>query len=283
MTAETAEWEWDHTLFAGAAAHYERGRLPYAPGLSDALRDALGLDGTGRLLDVGCGPGTLALRLAPLFSEIVGVDPDHGMIAEAQWAAGISGLGARARWLCIRAEQLPYGLDTFDVATFGQSFHWMDQPQVATTVLDMLRPGGAFVHVSHLQDEDLPVADLPWPAIPHAAIDQLIQSYLGPVRRAGRGLLPNGTRGGEAEALTAAGFEGPQRLVIPAGQPLERVPDDIVAAVFSTSSSTPHQFGAQRGDFEAALRRLLARTSPTGPFSARRPSTEIHLWRRPSD
>ncbi|TDC59173.1 class I SAM-dependent methyltransferase, partial [Streptomyces hainanensis] len=75
-----AGWEWDETLFAGTAAYYRRGRLPYAPGLAEALADALRLDRRGRLLDVGCGPGVVALTLAGLFAEVVGVDPDGGMI-----------------------------------------------------------------------------------------------------------------------------------------------------------------------------------------------------------
>nr|BFD83388.1 hypothetical protein StreXyl84_27890 [Streptomyces sp. Xyl84] len=62
--AVVAGWEWDDTLFAGSAAYYRRGRLPYAPGLADVLAGALEPDGRGRLLDVGCGPGTLALDLA---------------------------------------------------------------------------------------------------------------------------------------------------------------------------------------------------------------------------
>jgi hypothetical protein len=60
-------WSWDGSLFAGAAEYYEQGRLPYAPGLADVLARSLTLDGQGRLLDVGCGPGTVALRLEPLF------------------------------------------------------------------------------------------------------------------------------------------------------------------------------------------------------------------------
>ena len=56
-------WEWDDTLFLGSAPYYERGRLPYAPGLADILAEALALDGRARLIDVGCGPGTLALSL----------------------------------------------------------------------------------------------------------------------------------------------------------------------------------------------------------------------------
>ena len=76
-------WEWDETLFLGSAPFYERGRLPYAPGLAEAFGTALDLDGHGRLIDVGCGPGIVTLTLAPLFATVIGVDPDPGMLAEA--------------------------------------------------------------------------------------------------------------------------------------------------------------------------------------------------------
>jgi 2-polyprenyl-3-methyl-5-hydroxy-6-metoxy-1,4-benzoquinol methylase len=45
---------------------------------------ALALDGRGRLLDVGCGPGIVALELTSLFEEVVGLDADPDMIAEAK-------------------------------------------------------------------------------------------------------------------------------------------------------------------------------------------------------
>ncbi|WP_063856504.1 hypothetical protein [Kitasatospora griseola] len=90
-------WEWDETLFAGAAEHCARGRLPYAPGLAQALARALQLDGAGRLLDLGCGPGTLALGLAGLFGEVVGVARElgpprrHGPPVAPDWPAGPAG------------------------------------------------------------------------------------------------------------------------------------------------------------------------------------------------
>src|SRR5207245_3858899 len=74
----------DEMLYAGCAQYYARGRFPYPRELAEALRDELALDGTGGLLDVGCGPGSLALLLAPLFDEVVGVDADAGMVAEAE-------------------------------------------------------------------------------------------------------------------------------------------------------------------------------------------------------
>ncbi|MEV0324671.1 class I SAM-dependent methyltransferase [Streptomyces sp. NPDC050658] len=275
-----AGWEWDETLFAGTAAYYGRGRLPYAPGLADKLAEALGLDGRGRLLDVGCGPGTLALNLARLFAEVVGVDPDRGMIAEAERAAVRCGVADKARWVRARAEELPAGLGEFTVATFGQSFHWMDRDTVAATVRDMLRPGGVLAHVSDQKGEPRHMEGLPYPPVPHAAVDELVRRYLGPVRRAGRGTLPQGTPGGESEVYARAGFSGPQRLVVPGGRPLVRTVDDAVAGVFSMSFSAPHLFGARRQDFEAELRQLLRRYSPSGRFSARQPGTEVDIWRK---
>jgi ubiquinone/menaquinone biosynthesis C-methylase UbiE len=172
-------WEWDDTLFAGAAPYYQRGRLPYAPGLVETLAEALRLDGRGRLLDVGCGPGTLALSLAHLFSEIVGVGPDSGMLAEATQLANEAGVTQKAKWIQARAEELPAGLGTFTVATFGQSFHWMDRDLVAATVKDMLQPDGALVHISDLKTETRTVDGLPHPAIPYTAIQELVEHYLG--------------------------------------------------------------------------------------------------------
>ncbi|WP_314177848.1 class I SAM-dependent methyltransferase [Streptomyces winkii] len=273
-----ADWEWDDSLFSGTAAYYERGRLPYAPGLADVLAGILRLDGRGRLLDVGCGPGTLALRLAHVFGEVVGVDPDAGMIAEAGRRATEAGVTGKARWVRARAEELPLGLGTFTTATFGQSFHWMDRDLVAATVRGMLRPGGALVHISDLKDEDLSVDGLPHPAVPYVAIDELVKRRLGAVRRAGRRVLPQGTPGGEAAVLARTGFSGPERFVVPAGQALERTCDDVVAWVFSMSYSAPHLFGEHRDDFESDLRRLLAEVSPSGRFSERRPSTEGFVW-----
>ncbi|HET6354219.1 class I SAM-dependent methyltransferase [Streptomyces sp.] len=275
-----AGWEWDDMLFSGSAAYYQRGRLPYAPGLADVLDEVLKLDGQGRLIDVGCGPGTLALSLAHLFGEIVGVDPDREMIAEAKREAVERGVTEKAQWVQARAEDLPAGLGTFTVATFGQSFHWMDRDLVAATTRDMLQAGGALVHISDVKTETRTVDALPCPAVPYAAMEELVRHYLGPVRRAGRGVLPQGTPGGEAAVLARAGLSGPQHHVVPGGQPLERTADDVVAGVFSMSFSAPHLFGPRRNAFEADLRRLLLEVSASGRFSERRPSTEVFVWWR---
>jgi tRNA/tmRNA/rRNA uracil-C5-methylase (TrmA/RlmC/RlmD family) len=116
-------WSWDESLFAGAARYYEQGRTPYAPGLADAFARGLALDGQGRLLDVGCGPGTVTLSLAPLFEAVIGLDPDPEMLACASRAAARRGTG-NATWIRERAEALPAGLRSFRVVTFAAPVKW---------------------------------------------------------------------------------------------------------------------------------------------------------------
>jgi SAM-dependent methyltransferase len=272
---------WDELLYAGSAPYYARGRLPYPPELADTLREQLELDGTGRLLDAGSGPGSLALLLAPLFAEVVGIDADAEMVAEAGREA--RRLGVRnATWLHLRAEELPAALGTFRAVAFAQSFHWMDRPRVAAAVFAMLEPGGTLVHVHATTHRGVPGDDeLRHPRPPRDEMAKVVQSYLGPVRRAGRGTLPGGTPSGEDEIVRAAGFRDERLLDVGGGRVFERSEDDVVASVYSLSSAAPHLFGDRLGEFEADLRALLRRTSPDGRFSERAREIALELWTKP--
>jgi protein-L-isoaspartate O-methyltransferase len=275
----TQPWKWDATLYAGSASHYDKGRMPYPPSIADAVRDDLGLDGTGRLLDVGCGPGSLTLLLAPLFETVVGIDADGDMIAEARRRALRVNAGT-VEFRRLRAEELPADLGTFQVVTFAQSFHWMDQPLVARRVRDMLTIGGRWIHV-HASTHRGATGDdpLPHPRPPWDRIENLVANYLGPVRRAGQTTLPTGTQAGEEEVMRQAGFTGPTRLEVGGGQVVDRSTDEVVSAVFSLSSSAPHLFADQLPAFETDLRRLLRATSPTGQFSERTREVDLVIWR----
>lgn len=258
----TDAWEWDPSLYAGSARYYARGRAAYPPELAAAFAAELGLDGSGRLLDVGCGPGSLTLLLAGSFEEAAGLDADGDMLAEAGRLAAAAGIG-NCRWVHRRAEELPAGLGRFRLITFAQSFHWFDRPRVAAAARGMLAPGGVCAHVHASTHEEV-----------DPAIAELVRAYLGPVRRAGQGLLPGGTAGGEAEIYRAAGFHGPQRFDVP-GRVVTRTADEVVAGVFSLSSSAPHLFGDRRAEFEAELRQLLA---PAESFTVRLRPIAVDLW-----
>jgi SAM-dependent methyltransferase len=269
-------WQWDASLYAGSARHYAVGRMAYPVALGEALRDELELDGRGRLLDVGCGPGSLTLLLAPYFAEAVGVDADGDMLEVAASRA----IEGNVRWERMRAEELPAELGTFQAVTFAQSFHWMDQALVADRVRGMLETEGAWVHVGATTHRGIDGAqELPHPRPPWDAIDELVARYLGPARRAGQGVLPTGTRPGEEEIMRAAGYRGPTRLVVGGNEVEERTVDDLVASVFSLSSSAPHLFGAELPAFETDLRELLTKTADNGLFAEQRREIEAVIWR----
>lgn len=274
-------WTWDETLFAGSAPYYVTGRLPYAPGLADELAAVLGLDGQGRLLDTGCGPGVLTLLLANRFTEAVGVDPDPGMLAEAARQAQSHGI-TNTRWIQARAEDLTPELGPFHLVTFGQSFHWMERARVAAIAKHLLAPGGAVAHVSEVKEPLDQPGDLPFPLPPYDLMRELVRQYLGPLPRAGQGALRHGSPDREGDVFRAAGFTRCQRHRVPAAGPVVRSTDDLVAWVYSLSSAAPNLFANRRADFEADLRQLLLQHSPAGWFSEQPPDTDLQLFWLPT-
>jgi SAM-dependent methyltransferase len=259
-------WSWDPSLYAGSAAYYATGRTAYPPELATTLVTELSLDGTGILLDVGCGPGSLTLLLAPSFARAVGVDADQAMVDEAARQAAAHDVGNVA-WRCLRAEDLPADLPPVDVITFAQSFHWMDRPWVAAVARRMLTPGGALVHVSATTHRGVTTGeqDPPWDAIA-----DLIATYLGPKRP-----VPGDSPGNEDEIYRTAGFDHPRTLELP-GRVVHRSAEDVIAAVYSLSSSTPHLFGDQLPTFDRDLRVLLRKAGDE--FTERTRPIVLHLW-----
>ncbi len=63
---------------------------------------------------------------------------------------------------------------------------------------------------------------------------------------------------------------------------LGNLADDVVATVFSMSSTAPHLFGDRRQDYEGDVREILARASPSGRFSIRLPDSILRIWQLPA-
>ena len=256
---------YDPTLFEGAAAHYRYGRPPYSPQLEAVLTEELELDGSGRLLDGGCGPGILTVRLAHLFEEAVGLDPDAAMLAEGRRVADERGI-TNIRWVQAVAEDLPGAAPgPYRLVTFGQSLHWTDEARVAEAVYDMLDPGGALAMIVH-EVEGRPKPPSPGqPSIPHAEIQALVEKYLGPTRRAGQGVAPLRTHR-FADVLVRTRFGAPRSIFVPGIPDLVRDSESVLSGYLSMSSSAPHLFGDRLEDFAGEVRELLASRSPEGVF-----------------
>jgi SAM-dependent methyltransferase len=273
---------YDPTFYQGSAAYYAQGRPPYSHELVPTLAAELGLDGTGRLLDVGCGPGVLALALAGRFAEVVGLDPDAEMLAEGARRAAAARI-ANIRWVQALAEDIPtLDLGQFRLVSFGQSFHWTDRERVAEAVYDLLEPGGALALIGHAHAGRPQPRGPGEPPIPHDAIRALIERYLGPRRRAGQGFAALPTDRFE-DALARTRF-GVPRQIFCAGRPdIVQDIDGVLANYFSTSFAAPHLFAERRAQFEADLRAELAARSPSGRFWDWPGDTAILLATKPKE
>ncbi|MGH2602529.1 MAG: class I SAM-dependent methyltransferase, partial [Dehalococcoidia bacterium] len=101
-----------------------------------------------RLLDIGCGTGTLGLlakRIVP-GSVVVGVDGDPKILAIARRKAARERLDVTFDEAM--AYDLPYADRSFDAVVSSLVFHHLTPDQQAATLaetLRVLRPGGAFV------------------------------------------------------------------------------------------------------------------------------------------
>jgi hypothetical protein len=227
----------------------------------------------------------VTLRLAPLFESVVGLDPDPEMLDCASRAAADRGI-ENASWVRQRAEALPAGLGSFRAVTFAASFHWMDRPRVASAVATMLAPEGAAVQVDApgYRADELPGESgrdsLPFAPPPNDALDRLRRQYLGSDRRAGRGIR-NTSPSGEDAVFQKAGFLPAETVTVPDRRAVERTTDDLVAMVFSTSSTAPHLLGDRLADYERDVREILTRASPEGRFSLRLPDNILRIWRLP--
>ncbi len=270
---------YDPTIYQGAAAHYRYGRPAYSPRLETVLIEELDLDGSGRLLDGGCGPGILTVRLAHLFDEVVGLDPDPLMLAEGRRAAHEFGI-TNARWVQAVAEELPDAAPgPYRLVTFGQSFHWTDEARVAEAVYDMLEPGGALAVIVHtVEERPAPLSPGP-PPIPHAEIKALVEKYLGSTKRVGQGMAPVRSR---FEDILARTRFGSPRSVFAAGIPdLVRDSESVLSGYFSMATSAPHLFADRLDDFASEVRKLLRSRSPDGLFWDWPGDTEVVLACKP--
>lgn len=85
---------------------------------------------SGRLLDVGCGPGNIALKIARRWPRIrvVGLDFSLNMILAARAAAASQQLTGRAEFLAGDAKKLPFPDGALDFVLSNSVLHHLHDP-----------------------------------------------------------------------------------------------------------------------------------------------------------
>jgi ubiquinone/menaquinone biosynthesis C-methylase UbiE len=207
-----------------------------------------------RALDLGYGPGTIAIPLSYTVEEVVAVDPDADMIAEGRRLATSRGR-QNIQWLRSRAEDVSLGTERYRVATIGHAFHWMDRDEVLRKLAILLAEGGGLALVNagkrRPQESWEPVAD------------RIVAKFLG-VRT--RHPKSNPQEPEHEPALvrseyfsTFTAHEFPSTIT--------RSINSIIGCIYSISSSAKPLYGDNTQAFEVELTKALLGLNPTGVFS----------------
>jgi ubiquinone/menaquinone biosynthesis C-methylase UbiE len=128
-----------------AQADYWNHNVHYQPVILNAVPP-----GCGPAVDVGCGDGMLACRLAERCVEVTGIDRDPRMIALA-----------RARAVehvhFIQADFLAHSLQaaSYDFVCANTSLHHMDFTAALTELARILRPGGRLAVIGLAADRSI--------------------------------------------------------------------------------------------------------------------------------
>jgi ubiquinone/menaquinone biosynthesis C-methylase UbiE len=95
----------------------------------------------GRILEVAPGPGTLAIELAKLKYQVVGLDISKSFVEMAQTKARQAGVTAEFRHG--NASDMPFDADTFDFIVCRAAFKNFTEPvQAIREMHRVLKPGG---------------------------------------------------------------------------------------------------------------------------------------------
>jgi SAM-dependent methyltransferase len=111
--------------FATTVALYEELRPPYPAAFFATVARELKLSKQHALIDLGTGPGLLALGFAPYVGRVTGVDPEPAMLSAARAAAARQ--GQTLELIESRAEDLGENIGRFGLVTIGRALHWMDE------------------------------------------------------------------------------------------------------------------------------------------------------------
>ena len=213
----------------------------------------MGVGPAHRVLDLGCGPGPLAIGFSYFAGEVVAIDPEPAMLREAEAAA--AGLAPEIVFREGSSYDLPAALGRFRLVVMGRSFHWMDRAETLRRLEAMIEPGGA---VALFDDNHPDVPENAWRERWRALIDRYAEG--DPVhdrRRVRSGWLRH------QSFLLASAFSRIERLSVLGHR--TATTESLIDRVMSMSSTSRARLGDERADALAVeLRALFAEIAPAG-------------------
>jgi ubiquinone/menaquinone biosynthesis C-methylase UbiE len=149
--------------------------------LRRALLDQAGLEPQHRVLDVGCGTGSLAVTIKKLHPTVtvVGVDPDRKALARAERKARRT--AALVRFDLGFADALAYPDASFDRVFSSMMFHHLEsgvKEQSLREIRRVLRPGGRLELVDFWSGRSHPHGPLSRIVHSHAHVRDNVESRI---------------------------------------------------------------------------------------------------------
>jgi SAM-dependent methyltransferase len=231
--------------FQSAAPYYLTGRPGYSPWLIRRVALLCGLTGTHRILDLGCGPGPLAVAFAPLVAEVVAIDPEPAMLRAAMEHAARAGVAVR--FIQGSSDDLGPELGEFRLVTIGRAFHWMDRVRTLERLEERIEPEGA---IALFGDRHPNVPENAW----RESYRELLEGYQ--VDDAGRAARRSPDWPGHEAVLLDSPFNRLERIGVIERQ---RTPIEVlVARAFSLSSTAPGRLGSRAEELARGIRELMA-------------------------
>ncbi|GAA4071793.1 class I SAM-dependent methyltransferase [Nonomuraea soli] len=246
-------------LFGGAAPYYARYRLSHGDAAIAHLARTFGPAAT--VLDLGSGPGTIAVPLACHVARVLAADPDEEMLQEGA-KAGV----ANIRWIKADSTMLRQ-LPPFDHVVMGRSFHWMDRLAVLADLDDLLPPGGVIALVGPTREAH----HQEW----HPVAQRVCEEF-GLTRHQARGSYQD-TGLHHDDVLETSPFARLERVT--SERTVVWDVDSVIGYQLSLSISTPARLGERREEFLTALRRAVEQAHPEGTWSVPY-TTEVLVARR---
>jgi SAM-dependent methyltransferase len=243
-------------LFAGTEQQYLRYRQPHPATFMNMIA---GLDPAGTVLDLGCGPGSVALALAHRGRDVIGVDANPRMLDAARDAAAQQMTRGKVQWRLGDAHDLS-DLPRVAGATIGDAFHWFDRTRVLGQ-LDSIVVSGGFVA---LLMSFAAGTRKPWW---YPLVDRVIDRHLGAARRAGPDEMYRQPEGGDHETvLRASPFN--RLTVARTDQTLHLNLEEVIGNQYTQAYSSPPVLGERLTEFDRDLRATLHAAEPSEVFTA---------------